>query len=142
MSPHARKSLSLFLGLIVACTAFASQGDGQKQADDKKQDEVKKSLVAKKLEAAHKLLDAVAMTDYSMVERHAQSLIQNSKDLVWQKIRSERYEEMGKDYRRDLDSLIKAARAKNNEAMSLAYVKVSLACFNCHSEMRESRIAR
>ena len=52
-----------------------------------------------------------------MVERSAEELIKNSKDLAWQKVRSERYEELGKDFRRDLDGLIKATRAKNNEGM-------------------------
>ena len=42
----------------------------------------------------------------------------------------------------EVERLIKAAKAKNNEAMALSYVKVSLACFNCHNHVREIKISR
>jgi hypothetical protein len=41
-----------------------------------------------------------------------------------------------------LQGLIKAAKAKNNEAMALSYVKVSLACFNCHNHVREIKVSQ
>jgi hypothetical protein len=125
-------SLCLMVGLLVRGWA-----DDQKKDDDSK---TKKSLVAQKLDHAQKVLAAVAQTDYSNVVKHAEALVQNSKDLAWQQIRSDRYEELGKEYRRELDGLIKAAHAKNNDAMALAYVKVSLSCFNCHNHVREIKI--
>lgn len=105
------------------------------------QDSPKKTLVGQKLDTAQKLLAAVATNDNSQVEKHAQELIRISKDLAWKTVRTERYEELGKEYRNELETLIKAARAKNSQAMALGYVKTSLACFNCHDHVREVKIA-
>jgi cytochrome c556 len=130
----------LVLVLLSTCSvAFTWPGQGQEKKDTP---QPKKSLVAQKLEHAQHVLGAVAQTDYSMVEKHAQALITNSKDLTWQKVRTERYEELGKEYRSELEGLIRAARAKNEEGIALAYVRVSLSCFRCHNHVREIKIAR
>jgi hypothetical protein len=113
-------------------------------ADDQNKDAAKeppKNLWTRKLEHAQKLLAAVAQGDSLQVERNADELLKISKELGWNKIRSEQYEELSKEYRRETEGLIKAAKAKNNEGMALGYVKMSLACFNCHNHVREVRIA-
>src|SRR5262245_24694202 len=102
------------LGLWCFSDTLAQEQPKEKQPN-------KKSLVAQKLEHAQKVLAAVAQTDYSVVQSECEALIQNSKDLAWQQIRSERYEELGKEYRNELQGLIKAAKAKNTEAMALGY---------------------
>lgn len=119
--------------LAIACTGLFAQ--------EEKKEQPKKNLMTLKLEHAQKVLAAVAQTDYSKVESNAQQLIRISKELGWTKSRSERYDELSKEYRHELEGLIKAARMKNNEALALSYVKVSLACFNCHNHVREIKIA-
>jgi cytochrome c556 len=126
-----------FLILLAGCVMLRD-GRAEPPQDDAK---AKQTLVTQKLGFAQKILAAVAQNDYSMVETNAQNLINNSKELTWQRIRSERYEELGKEYRRELENLAKAGKAKNNDAMALGYVKVSLACFNCHNHVREIKIA-
>jgi hypothetical protein len=126
--------------VVLGLWCFSDTLAQEKKATEKQPN--KKSLVAQKLEHAQKVLAGVAQTDYSVVQSECEALIQNSKDLAWQQIRSERYEELGKEYRNELQGLIKAAKAKNNEAMALGYVKVSLACFNCHNHVREIKISQ
>lgn len=111
-------------------------------ADQAKDEPPKKNLMTQKLESAQKVLAAVAQNDYSQVEKQALELIRISNELGWKQIRTERYEELGKEYRNELQGLIKASRAKNNDAMALAYVKTTLACFNCHNHVREVRVAK
>lgn len=110
--------------------------------DQKKEDPPKKNLMTQKLEHAQKVLAAVAQNDFSQVEKNAQELVRISNELAWKQLRTERDEELGKEYRNELQGLMKAARAKNSEAMALGYVKTTLACFNCHSHVREVRIAQ
>lgn len=125
------------LGVIaLLCLMGIVGANGPQQAEPPK-----KNLVTQKLEAAQHLLAAVARNDNTEVEKHAQELIRISKDLAWKTIRTERYEELGKEYRNELEYLVKSARFKNNQAMALGYVKTSLACFNCHDHVREVKIA-
>ncbi|HQR05814.1 MAG TPA: hypothetical protein PLN21_03275 [Gemmatales bacterium] len=128
--------LSLFAA-VLAMVAVGLVG-----ADDQKKDEPpKKNLMTLKLEHAQKVLAAVAQNDFSTVEKNGQELIRISNELAWKQIRTDRYEELGKEYRNEVQGLIRAAKNKNSEAMALAYVKTTLACFNCHNHVREVRIA-
>jgi len=126
------------LGLLSLCLWTVCQADDPKKEAAK---EPPKNLWTRKLEHAQKLLAAVAQDDPRSVERNAEELIKISKELAWNKIRSDRYDEFGREYRREAEGLIKAAKAKNNEAMALGYVKLSLACFNCHNHVRAVTIA-
>lgn len=114
----------------------------QDAKSEQKKEEPKKNLMTLKLEHAQKMLAAVAQNDHIKVEQNAQELIKISKELGWKHVRTERYEELSKEYRNELEYLIKAAKFKNNEGMALGYVKTSLACFNCHNHVREVRIAQ
>lgn len=130
----------LSLSLIAAVATMAAVG--LVVADDqKKEDPPKKNLMTLKLEHAQKVLAAVAQNDFTTVEKNAQELIRISNELAWKQIRTDRYEELGKEYRNEVNGLIRAAKNKNSDAMALAYVKTSLACFNCHNHVREVRIA-
>lgn len=134
-----KRTLPLVAGGVILALSYL----GILSADDQKKDETpKKTLVAQKLDHAQKLLAAVATNDNSEIAKHAEGLIRNSKDLAWVKVRNERYEELGKEYRTELTNLIKAAQFKNSQALALGYVKVSLACFNCHDHVREIKIAQ
>lgn len=133
------KAIGFFAAVTAVILTFVFAGiNAQEQ---KKEEPPKKNLMTLKLEHAQKLLAAVAQNDHSQVEKNAQELIRISKDLAWQHIRTERYAELSKEYRNELEYLIKAAKFKNNEAMALGYVKTSLACFNCHNHVREVRVA-
>lgn len=123
----------LFLGLWTVC-----QADDQKKEQSK---EPSKTIWTRKLEHAQKLLAGIAQDDPRSVERNAEELIKISHELAWNRIRSERYDELSREYRREAEGLIKAAKAKNNEAMALGYVKMSLACFNCHNHVRTVIVA-
>ena len=130
---------ALWLGLWTA-----GQGEEPRPATGQeaaKQEPQKKNVWTRKLDHAQLLLAAVAQNDFTKVAENAEQLIKISQELAWKRIRSEKYEELSKEYRREAEYLIKAAKAKNSEAMALGYVKVSLACFNCHNHVREVLIA-
>lgn len=128
--------LSLFTAILAMVAVGLMRAD-----DQKKEEPPKKNLMTLKLEHAQKVLAAVAQNDFSSVEKNGQELIRISNELAWKQIRTDRYEELGKEYRNEVQGLIRAAKNKNSEAMALAYVKTSLSCFNCHNHVREVRIA-
>lgn len=139
---HATTRPFMVLSLVLLLSYAGSIAQDKKPQKQKKDDTPTKNLMTQKLEHAQKLLAAVAQNDYAYVEKNAQELIRISKELAWKHIRTDRYNDLSREYRVELEYLVKAAKLKNNEALALGYVKTSLACFNCHNHVREVRIAQ
>lgn len=114
-------------------------------AQDSKQDSNKdpslKKMMEDKLETSKKLLGAVAQNNFAKAETNAEELSRISIELGKKFPKNEPFQEFGKEYRNELQGLLKAARKQNTEGMTLAYVKVTMSCFNCHTYVRETRIA-
>lgn len=113
----------------------------QESKQEPKKDQPLKKMMEDKLETSKKLLGAVAQNDFAKAETNAEELSRISIELAKKFPKNEQFQEFGKEYRNELQGLLKAARKQNTEAMSLAYVKVTLSCFNCHTYVRETRMA-
>ena len=116
------------IGLLLA------QGDSNK-------DQPLKKMMEHKLETSKSLLGAVAMNNFAKAETYAEELARISIELGKQYPKNEQFQEFGKEYRNELQGLLKATRKQNTEGMTLAYVKVTMSCFNCHTYVRETRLA-
>jgi cytochrome c556 len=110
-------------------------------AQDSKKDEPLKKMMETKLEISKKLLGAVAQNDFVKINTNSEELIKISNELAKKFPKNERFQELGKEYRNELQGLLKAVQKQNTEAISLAYVKTTLACFNCHTFIRDTRFA-
>ncbi len=100
------------------------------------------ALMQRKLVNAQKVLAAVTMNDFKAVRRHAEELIDISREAEFKVIKTPRYEILAEDFRRSTGDLVQAAKDRNSDAASLAYVQMSLSCFKCHKHIREVRMVR
>ncbi len=116
------------MGLLLA------QGDSNK-------DQPLKKMMEHKLETSKNLLGAVAMNNFAKAETYSEELARISIELGKKFPKNEQFQEFGKEYRNELQGLLKAIRKQNTEGMTLAYVKVTMSCFNCHTYVRETRLA-
>src|SRR5262249_40861114 len=57
-------------------------------------------LMRRKLEQSQKVLEGVALQDYKMIARHAEELIEVSKQAEWRALRTAQYEVYSNDFRR------------------------------------------
>ena len=57
----------------------------------------------------------------------------------WYVFDSDEYLRMSKDFQEQAADLERHARAKNLDASSLDYVRISLTCVQCHKYMRENK---
>jgi hypothetical protein len=62
-----------------------------------------------------------------------------SHESNWNVLQTEEYVLDSSDFRRRTDGLIRAAKSKNLEGASLAYVEVTLSCVHCHKHVRDAR---
>lgn len=100
------------------------------------------ALMKKKLENSQKVLEGLATNDFGAISKHAQDLIRISKSTDWKVIKTPQYELFSNEFRRNADSLVQNAKAKNLDGASLAYVEMTLTCVRCHKYVREVRMAR
>jgi hypothetical protein len=128
-----RTLLAALMAVAVVLTVSYLSGYG----DDKKLAE----LMHKKLEHSEKVLEGLAVNDFKMIAKHADELIEISKEAEWKVIKTPQYEIHSSDFRRTAESLVKNAKEKNLDAAALNYVELTLTCVKCHKYVREVRMA-
>jgi hypothetical protein len=128
-----RRCLLWIVGLVLIVAAAGSHGAEPKGVA---------SLMRRKLDNAQKILEGLALNDFKMMTRHAEELIQVSKETEWKVIKTPQYELFSNDFRRACETVAKQADEKNLDGAALAYVEVTLTCVKCHKYVREVRMAR
>jgi hypothetical protein len=132
--------LMAVLLLTVGFPSFSSYGDEA----NKSKDEPKKvsDLMRKKLEHSQKVLEGIAVNDFKLIAKHADELIDLSKQVEWRVLKTPQYEVHSNEFRRSAETLIKNAKDKNLDAAALTYVEMTLTCVRCHKYVREERMTR
>jgi hypothetical protein len=121
------------VALVLVLPLLSGHGDEKKLAD----------LMRKKLENSQKVLEGLALNDFKLIARHAEELIDISKEAEWKTvIKTPQYEIHSSDFRRTAERLVKDAKEKNLDAAALTYVELTLTCVKCHKYVREVRMAR
>lgn len=101
-----------------------------------------RAFMHRKLDHAKKLLEGLAVEDYDQIAKSAQALSLLSLESTWQVIQTPAYVDQSGDFRQLLSKLRKAARAKNLDGATLAYVGMTLQCVRCHRYMRSGPKSR
>jgi hypothetical protein len=109
------------------------QGQESKPARD--------TIMKKKLEHAQKLLEGIAVRDYDLIEKNADSLMLLSKKAEFLVLKTPDYTMYSDDFRRNAEKTARMAREKNLDGAALAYVALTMNCVNCHKYVREVRMA-
>jgi hypothetical protein len=94
-----------------------------------------------KLDYAQSLLTGIATENYDLIYLNAESLSKLSRDSAWRARQTPQYELFSAEFRRHLDAISKAAKDRNLDAASLAYVQMTLSCVQCHKYMRGTKTA-
>ena len=92
-----------------------------------------------KLDDAKKVLEGLTVEDYNMIVKNAQEMSLLSEDAVWQVLQTPEYAERSAEFRRTANRLRDAGKEKNLDAASLAYVKLTMQCIDCHKYVRDER---
>lgn len=91
-----------------------------------------------KLTHSEKVLEGLTRADYDLIAKHAQAMSVLCVDEEWQVLKTPEYVERSREFRRSVDAITAAARAKNLEGASLAYVDTTMKCVSCHTYLRKN----
>src|SRR5450755_2420367 len=97
-------------------------------------------LMQKKLKCSQKVLEGIALNDFDKIADNAGQLITISQKAEWVVVKTPQYEVFSNQFRKDAESLVKNAKAKNLDGAALDYVDLTMACVKCHKYVRETRM--
>ena len=135
---------SLVLAVVFGwATMLLGQEQKSDAADSAKPDPRKvKELMHRKLENSQKVLEALTLNDLEKAVRHGEALLIIQKDADWNVHKTKDYEMWSDQFRRSAQDLVKAAKEKNLESAKLNYLGMTMACFHCHSYVRDLGMTR
>lgn len=119
-----------FTAAIIICTAFSSQAAGQERLAN---------FMKVKLDHSQKTLEGLSKGDFDLIAKHSQAISLLCEDELWMVIQTPEYRERSKEFQRSVNAITDAARKKNLEAATLAYVDSTLKCVSCHKYIRQER---
>jgi hypothetical protein len=100
-----------------------------------------KEFMRDKLELSQKVLEGVAIEDWDLVIAKGTKLSAMTQEADWRVFENPNYDAQSKAFRQHVDSLVKAAKKKDLDAATLAYVRMTMSCVDCHKAVRGRIVA-
>ncbi len=100
-----------------------------------------KEFMRDKLELAQGILEGLSVENYDLIISRSQKLSAMSQQADWKVFENPDYEQQSIAFRRNVDALTKAAKNKNLDGATLAYVRVTMSCVECHKYVRGRLVA-
>lgn len=97
------------------------------------------TLMKAKAGYAHRLLDAVVIEDFDVIQDQAFRLKAVAETADWRGSDSPEFVRETDAFIRATERLYQAAKAENGDDAALAYMDVTLSCLHCHRHLRQSR---
>lgn len=124
------------LALVVLLLAAVSLSVGQSRKS-----RATKEFMRDKLELAQRILEGLANEDYDLMIAKGTRLSAMSQEAGWQVFENPEYADHSQTFRRNVDGLVRAARNKNLDGATLAYVRITMNCVECHKFVRGKLVA-
>jgi hypothetical protein len=100
-----------------------------------------KEFMRDKLELSQRVLEGLATEDYDLIIAKGVKLSAMSKEADWRVFENPDYDQQSVLFRRQVEALVKSAKDKNLEAATLAYVRMTMSCVDCHKLVRGKLVA-
>ncbi len=122
-------ALIIGMGMLLATT----KGEQDKPVD---------TFMHAKLVHSQSILEGLAVENYDQIAKSSQALTLLSEEAGWNVLQTAEYAHQSELFRRNTKALTEAARKKNLDGSTLAFVQVTLNCVECHKHVRSVRQAR
>jgi len=138
IKPTAIMKTRILLLASLAAAAFLGVLGAQQQTEP---DFSTQEAMRVKLRYAQQVLEGIAVENFGQIETNAVKLARLSRLTGWRARQTPEYELFTNEFRRQADAMADAARVKNLDAATLAYVQLTFSCTSCHRHMRGAQRA-
>ena len=123
--------------LALASLPFVSALSTGRASQQKNQN--RSEFMRRKLEFSKNVLEGLSLEQYPMIEKNAKALKILSQAAEWEVPmipNATDYVALTSEFQRNTDELVKAAKQGNIDGATLAYVKLTMNCVQCHKYVR------
>jgi cytochrome c556 len=120
---------------IVMTIGLAAVGSLVLQGHSQQPDDLDIFMRAK-LTHSQKLLEGLTTADFDMLAKHSQELALLSQATNWNVLQTEDYLQHSIEFRRAANAVTEAAKQKNLDGATLAFVDMTMKCVRCHKYVR------
>ena len=106
-----------------------------------KRNRAPKEFMREKLELSQRVLEGLATEDDALIIAKSTKLGAMSKEVDWRVFENLNYDPQSILFRRQVDALTRAAKDRNLDAATLAYLRVTMSCVDCHKLVRGKLVA-
>lgn len=96
-----------------------------------------KALMHGKLESSQSLIKGLALEDYELLSKEAQTLQLLSLDAGWNVVQTKEYARISGEFRDAAQKIGKAGKERNLDAAGLGYFQLTMTCIDCHRHVRK-----
>ena len=105
-------------------------------AADERPNQVREFMRPKLLHS-QKVLEGLTLANFDLIAKNAQDLSLLSQESGFRVLQTPDYLHEAQEFRRIADRLTTAARDKNLDGATLAYMELTLTCVQCHKHVRD-----
>ncbi len=99
-------------------------------------------FMRQKLTDSEKVLEGLVTEDFEQIQKAAAEMHALSQAEQWQVFNTPTYDLFSREFEKGCDQLEKAAKEKNIDAASLAWIRVTMTCLSCHKHVRNAKVAQ
>jgi len=121
------------VGLALAAAALAAQEGAQPPR-------TRAEFMRLKLDYSKKVLEGLTMEDYATISKNAKALKRLSEAAEWEVPiipNATDYVAFTTEFQRLADEMAQKAKDKNIDGATLAYLRLTMNCVNCHKYVRQ-----
>jgi cytochrome c556 len=127
---------AVYLGLIGLTFAAIAMSTIRAEQTPKR---TRAAFMRQKLDFSKDALEGLALEQFAVIEKSAKALKVLSEAAEWEVPtipNATDYVAMTTEFQRNADELLKQAKARNIDGATLAYLKVTMSCVQCHKFVR------
>lgn len=135
MKPSTRKPIILGLAALALAATFLTARGQQTRPRSRAE------FMRLKLDYSKQVLEGLTMENYETIIKSARALKRLSEAAEWEVPtipNAGEYIVFTTEFQRLTDELVKKAREKNMDGATLAYLRLTMNCVNCHKYVRET----
>jgi hypothetical protein len=90
------------------------------------------------LAVSQKILEGLATEDFDGITKNGEKLRDLSKEPAWEVLANPDYQKYSVEFRRNVSALVAAGKSRNLDGATLAYLKMTMNCMECHQYIRSN----